>query len=163
MPRNHFTRKPLNHGAHFDGRFGATYFLTVCCIERHNNQLCHTDIARKLFETAAIYDRRQVWRVVVFLLMPDHWHALVSISGDVSLSTVVKNFKRAASRFTGVKWQRNFFDHRLRNDESLEEKAAYIRGNPVRAGLVRSEEDWPHLLDRTALDGWRFGEPPLPH
>jgi hypothetical protein len=35
------------------------------------------------------------------------------------------------------------FDHRLRRDESLDEKARYILANPVRAGLVKREEDWP--------------------
>src|SRR6266545_1515323 len=31
-------RKPLNHSAHFHGRFGATYFITVCCQRRGVNQ-----------------------------------------------------------------------------------------------------------------------------
>lgn len=34
------------------------------------------------------------------------------------------------------RWQRDFFDHRLRSIESAAEKAQYIRMNPVRAGLV---------------------------
>jgi hypothetical protein len=43
-------------------------------------------------------------------------------------------------------WQRDFFDHRLRDDESFEEKAAYILNNPVRAGLVNRFEDWPYKI-----------------
>jgi len=36
----------------------------------------------------------------------------------------------------GIKWQRDFFEHRLRSDESWREKADYILANPVRKGLV---------------------------
>ena len=160
--RQPFTRKPLDHSVHFTGRFGATYFLTVCCNERGKNQLCHQNVARELFRSAALYDQRQIWYLVLLLLMPDHCHALVSIDADASLSVLIKNFKRVAVKFAGVQWQRNFFDHRLRSDESIEEKAVYIRQNPVRAALVRRQEEWPFVLDRTTLGGWRFGEPPLP-
>src|SRR6478672_8443810 len=40
-------------------------------------------------------------------------------------------------------WQREYFDHVLRSDESYAEKWDYVRENPVRAGLVRSSNDWP--------------------
>jgi len=38
-------------------------------------------------------------------------------------------------------WQRGFFDHLLRSDESYAEKWNYVRENPVRAGLAQSAED----------------------
>ena len=47
---------------------------------------------------------------------------------------------------TGIKWQRNYIDHRLRDDESLAEKADYILNNPVRAGFVSSVDEWSFLL-----------------
>jgi hypothetical protein len=40
---------------------------------------------------------------------------------------------------------RVFFDHRLRREEKLSEKADYILHNPVRAGLVNDWHEWPHL------------------
>ncbi len=86
------------------------------------------------------------------LLMPDHLHALIAIDGEASLSTTIANFKRATSKFAGVHWQRNFFDPRLRNDESSDEKDAYIRQNPVRAGLMQGDENWPYVLDREAIE-----------
>ena len=39
-----------------------------------------------------------------------------------------------------------FFDHVIRSEESYEQKWVYVRDNPVRAGLVRSAEDWPVLM-----------------
>ena len=84
--------------------------------------------------------------------MPDHLHALIAINGDASLSTIIGNFKRATTKFAGIQWQRNFFDHRLRYDESSDNKEVYIRQNPVRAGLVETEEAWPYVLDRSTID-----------
>jgi putative transposase len=68
------------------------------------------------------------------------------VSGDAKLSNLVRDFKRIAARKGRIKWQRNFFDHRLRHDESETEKYEYIRQNPVRAGLVREDDEWPHVL-----------------
>jgi putative transposase len=161
-PPRPFIRKPLSHAAHFAGRFGGTYFITVCCSQRRENQLCYEHVARTVFSTAAMYHKRQVWYLILLLLMPDHLHTLVSISGDRSLARTIGNFKRATSKFAGIEWQRNFFDHRLRSDESLEGKAIYIRQNPVRAGLVKNERNWQYVMDRSSLDEWRFGKPPLP-
>ena len=41
-------------------------------------------------------------------------------------------------------WQREFFDHLLRSNESYKAKWAYVRMNPVRAALVERPEDWPY-------------------
>ena len=56
-----------------------------------------------------------------------------------------------------IPWQRDFFDHRLRHEESffLKKKATYIRLNPVRAGLVAIPEEWPHVLAFDSRDGTR--------
>jgi putative transposase len=78
--------------------------------------------------------------------MPDHLHALIGVDGRDSLSHPIRDYKRITAKLARVRWQRNFFDHRLRHDESLAEKFAYICQNPVRAGLVRSEIDWPYIF-----------------
>ena len=147
-----FIRRSLNHKIHFAGRFGATYFITICCREKVRNSLCHEKVAKEIFKTAAIYDDRQLWYLELMLLMPDHLHALISIDGDASLSSTVGNFKRATTKFASIEWQRNFFDHRLRSDESFEEKAAYVRNNPVRARLATNEDKWPYVLDRAEIE-----------
>ena len=41
-------------------------------------------------------------------------------------------------------WERQFFDHLLRSDESRAEKWNYVRENPVRAGLVNDAAAWPY-------------------
>jgi REP element-mobilizing transposase RayT len=78
--------------------------------------------------------------------MPDHLHALIGIDGRDSLSQLIRDYKRMTAKLSGVEWQRNFLDHRLRHDESLTQKFAYICQNPVRAGLIQNEADWPYAF-----------------
>jgi hypothetical protein len=47
----------------------------------------------------------------------------------------------AQNRF-GVSWQKDFFDHILRKDESLPSVIRYILENPVRKGLVSDWRDY---------------------
>jgi putative transposase len=145
-------RKSLDHTTHFAGRFGAIYFLTICCQPRGPNQLCRESKAAVIFETARRYHADERWHLQLLLLMPDHMHALAGIAGEDSLSKIIRDFKRVTARIVRIRWQRNFFDHRLRHDESLREKQDYIRENPIRAGLVAPAERWPFVLAAEDLD-----------
>ncbi len=80
----------------------------------------------------------------VFLLMPDHVHALLSVPMESALKSTISQWKGFQTKAVGVTWQSGFFDHRLRTDESANEKVHYILNNPVRARLVSRPEDWPH-------------------
>lgn len=51
-------------------------------------------------------------------------------------------FGGTASTPSLLAWQRDYWDRQLRNGESYGEKWAYVRTNPVRAGLVERPEDW---------------------
>ena len=143
MPRA--LRKRLDHTPHFAGRFGAIYFVTICCQQRGRNQLCHEGTAKILFDTSRIYHTRSRWNLSLLLLMPDHLHGVTGVDGRDSLSQLIRDYdyKRITAKLANMEWQRNFFDHRLRHDESFAEKFAYICQNPVRAGLVQHEADWP--------------------
>jgi len=43
-------------------------------------------------------------------------------------------------------------DHVLRSNESYSQKWNYVRENPVRAGLVKSAEDWPYQGEIVYID-----------
>jgi REP element-mobilizing transposase RayT len=64
-------------------------------------------------------------------------------------NTISKTLKSAT--FLAPHWQRGFFDHVIRSEESYDQKWLYVRNNPVRAGLVRSAEDWPYAGDISEL------------
>jgi putative transposase len=140
-------RRALPHDPpHFIGTADAIFFITICCQPKGENQLCLPATAEKLFDSARFYWDRSLWGLPLFLLMPDHLHMLAIFGPDANMSKVVRSWKRYTARHVGIRWQRDFFDHRLRSDESLEEKAAYILNNPVRAGLVTRSEDWPYQI-----------------
>jgi REP element-mobilizing transposase RayT len=119
----------------------AVFFLTICCEPRGQNQLCAPEAAKSILESIAFLHDRGDWYVHYALLMPDHIHALASFPSDKPMQRVVADWKKFIARNCGIRWQRDFFDHRLRSDESLREKADYIAMNPVRKGLVERMED----------------------
>jgi putative transposase len=119
-----------------------TYFLTMCTESRVRVLACD-DVADRMRVFAEGSLSRYGVFVNAWLLMPDHLHLLVSfsVSTDTTLGMWVKAMKRfvAAREF---KWQRGYFDHVLRSDESRSQKWEYICMNPVRAGLVDAPEEW---------------------
>jgi len=58
----------------------------------------------------------------------------------------------AATTAASTIWQRGFFDHLLRNEESYGQKWNYVRENPVRAGLIQRFEDWPYAGEIVQID-----------
>ena len=112
--------------------------------------LTEPELGQKLLDSAGCYEERQRWRITIFLLMPDHLHALLSFARDESMSRVISDWKHFHSRKLRVAWQDGYFDHRLRDDErgeQLSEKMNYIRQNPVAAGLCTPGEEWPWIID----------------
>src|SRR4051812_39982710 len=117
--------------------------------------LVDPEVAERLIESAKLYHSRQRWYITMFMLMPDHVHALLSFHRDKSMSRVIGDWKHYHSRHNGIRWQPGYFDHRLRDDErgeQLSAKLSYIRNNPVAAGLCSAAEEWPWWIERSALD-----------
>jgi len=85
-------------------------------------------------------------------ILPNHWHALLATdSADpLSLSAVMKRIKGRSAKAirrsiggAGRVWQREWFDHWIRDDSEWQRCVDYIRANPVKAGLVSRWEDHP--------------------
>jgi putative transposase len=89
-----------------------------------------------------------------YVVMPDHVHRFVRGAQNFTLSSWIGGLKRAISvALESPKlWQPGFFDHVLRSDESYAEKWNYVRENPVRAGLVKSAENWPYQGEIVVID-----------
>jgi len=94
-----------------------------------------------------------------YVLMPDHLHLFVSIDDQqIRLSAWMKALKGTLSSELRAKgcaspyWQKGFFDHILRSEESYSEKWKYVRRDPVRARLVASAEDRSYLGEIFALE-----------
>jgi putative transposase len=91
--------------------------------------------------------------------MPDHLHLFIGGPEDFELGRWMGMLKQRLekeilSRRRGPTplWQRGFFDHVLRSDQSYSEKWNYVRDNPVRAGLVGNANDWPYAGEVIRID-----------
>lgn len=92
-----------------------------------------------------------------YVIMPDHVHLFVRGPDDFQLSSWVGMLKQALAKLIALTtmsavWQRGFFDHLLRSDESYAQKWNYVRENPVRAGLVTNADDWPYAGEIVVID-----------
>ena len=111
-------------------------------------------IANLLLQHAREYHEMGKWRLALFLVMPDHLHLIVHIpangamgsSRPTELERVIRDFKRSVSRLFGIRFQRDFWDTRLRDDAHYAEKFSYICNNPVRKGLCETARDWRHVI-----------------
>jgi REP element-mobilizing transposase RayT len=122
------------------------YFVTINCQVRWHNQLAQPTTAEVLFETVRHRQEQFLWWPHVFLLMPDHLHALLSFPpSDKPIRRIISKWKEWTAKQTGILWQLDFFEHRLRHEESRQQKANYILENPVRQQLVSRPEDWPFV------------------
>ena len=84
--------------------------------------------------------------------MPDHVHFFVcpGSARHRPLATAIGKWKEWTSRGInqitrcGVPtWQTGFFDRVLRSETEISESWAYVRENPVRAGLAQEPAEWP--------------------
>lgn len=118
-------------------------FLTVCTAGRQKG-LANQQVQKALVESWNIAD---AWQVGLYLIMPDHIHLFCwPQNEDCEIEHWIAFWKRQFRRFchAAPRFQSRGFHHRLRNDESYEEKWNYVRQNPVRAGLVKDSDDWPY-------------------
>jgi putative transposase len=124
-----------------------SYFITVCYKQRGKNQLANPDAGHAVLETIKHRNVNGIWYAHLALLMPDHVHLIVAFpQTEKRMQTIVSKWKERTAKSFQIEWQRDFFEHRLRKEESFREKADYILANPVRAGLVDKEEDWPYVF-----------------
>jgi REP element-mobilizing transposase RayT len=111
------------------------------------------------------------YRLLEWVVMPNHCHALIEPLEGVPLGKIVLSWKNYTARFineykrrTGVRqsqqcqsqqcqsqrsrdssqvWQREYWDRFIRNEQHFEAAKSYIAMNPVKAGLAATPEDWP--------------------
>ena len=123
----------------------ATFFVTICASVRGSDDLLREGRAAALLEAVRRRHDNGMWWCRVFVVMPDHVHGLIRFpSLEHPMTTEIPDFKKFTARTLGSRWQRDFFDHRLRREESEREKADYVLRNPERAGLVAQWEQWAH-------------------
>jgi putative transposase len=121
---------------------GVIFHIRVRAEKRQMPSLIEPNLATELLKAVRRYHDLGHWWCELFLLMPNHAHALLAFPAEPGMSDTLRNWKRGTTRFQGVEWQEGYFDHRLREGESLRDAWNYIRRNPVVKGLCATEDDW---------------------
>jgi len=134
---------------------GHAFFITIATYDKHPWFLLYPDLCTSAIEVMRRLAPAQETTLYAWCFMPDHLHVLLTGSDVVEF---IRRFKGTMTRKARAiepgrrLWQRSFFDHALRKEESLVDVARYIWENPVRASMVKDPRDhswtgsdaWPH-------------------
>jgi putative transposase len=157
---------------------GGTWFFTVNLLQRQHNDLLVRKISL-LRDTVRAVRTRYPFEIDAWVVLPEHMHAIWTLPpGDADFSTRWRLIKSAFSRGLskteyrskvriaanerGI-WQRNFWEHAIRDDLDFERHVDYLHFNPVKHGYVSKVRDWPyssfHLYVKNGIypDCWGNG------
>ena len=93
------------------------------------------------------------YRMIAWVVMPNHVHALFQTLNEWSMNSVVRAWKTFTANAIGQRvrqpnepaphvWHPEFWDRFIRDEKHFANAMAYIHNNPVKAGLVAHPEQW---------------------
>jgi REP element-mobilizing transposase RayT len=110
--------------------------------------LSRTEVADLMADALKFFDRQR-YELHAWVIMPNHVHAVVWPMPGYTLSDVLHSWKSFTAKKAnkllhreGEFWQKELFDHCIRDDAEHARLAAYVQNNPVKAGLCQCPEDW---------------------
>jgi len=116
-------------------------------------------MAQLFMEVLFHYQRQGKYHLHEFVVMPNHFHLLLTAIIPVTIEKAVQfvkgSFSYRAKRelgFAGEIWQTSFYDRRVRDAQEYARFRHYIHMNPVRRGLVPAPEEFPYSSARLKLD-----------
>jgi REP element-mobilizing transposase RayT len=108
---------------------------------------CHLQkpaIATEVADTLCHFDDHR-YRLFASCVMPNHVHVVVRLLPGQTLATVVHSWKSFTAKRAnaipdreGTFWQREYYDHLIRNESEFKRAMNYVADNPAKASL----KDW---------------------
>jgi putative transposase len=122
-----------------------TYLVTAVTAQRRS--IFQVVATAELLERT-ILDYRSQGRFLLhaFVIMPDHFHALITPAPEVSLEKAMQFIKGGFSFRLKSKldvWMRSFNESQIMSKEKFMNCMHYIEENPVRRGLVSTPQAYP--------------------
>ena len=122
-----------------------TYLVTAVTAQRR--RLFQVTATAELLERTIIdYHSQGRFLLHAFVIMPDHFHALITPAADVSLEKAMQYIKGGFSFRLKSKldvWMRSFNESQIMSGEKFLSCVRYIEENPVRRRLVEKAEAYP--------------------
>ena len=122
-----------------------TYLVTAVTAQRHS-LFQVTATAELLQQTILDYRSQGRFLLHAFVIMPDHFHALIMPAPDVSLEKAMQFIKGGFSFRLKSKvdvWMRSFNESQIMTKEKFMNCVQYIEENPVRRGLASTPQLHP--------------------
>jgi len=137
-----------------------TYFVTSDTWQRR--ALFRTETWARLFFKILLYYRGESYLLHEFVLMPDHFHLLITPMGALerSVQLIKGGFSHQVKKELGSNaeiWRRGFADHRIRDFEDYDKHLHYIHLNPVKKHLCAIPAEYQYS---SAYPGWKLD--PIP-
>ncbi len=132
-----------------------TYFVTSVTAQRRR-LFQVTATAELLQETLLDYRQQGRFLLHAFVIMPDHFHAIITPAPEVSLEKAMQFIKGGFSFRLKSKrdvWMRSFNETQILSEEKYAAALRYIETNPVRGGLVQGAADYAHSSRRYGAAG----------
>jgi putative transposase len=122
---------------------GLTFFVTTGIMDKIR-VFDKPESAKLVLETLQFFRKRNEIELYGYVVMPEHVHFMVKLTGNETISNIVKRMKTFASRQLGpdVQWEKGFWSEVIEGREFGLQKLKYIHENPVRKGLVAQAEDY---------------------
>ena len=103
----------------------------------------------EIVQKSLIQSHGSTYKLIDWCVMPNHVHVLFRMLDDTSLGNIVKRWKAMSAiqinrlaHQSGSLWMCDYHDRFIRDLDHLDHAKAYIRNNPVKAGLCKRPEDW---------------------
>ncbi len=133
------------------------------CGKRHTLQ---ADRSASLFlKTLYEYRAQGKFRLHEFVVMPDHFHVIVTVECGMTIERAVQFIKggfafRAGKELAASSpfWQKGFSEIRIQDANVFQRAAHYIHNNPVEAHLVQDAAAYPYS---SAHFGFELDLPPM--
>jgi putative transposase len=124
-----------------------TFFIT----SRTQTPMFQTKPNAELFlDVMQSYRRQHKFLLHAFVLMPDHFHIILTPSEGVTLERSVQylkgGFSFRAKRELGIQreiWQPKYHDRRIRDRKECVALLGYLEDNPVKRGLAKTPSEFP--------------------
>jgi putative transposase len=134
-----------------------------------------------LIDSLNFYRHKQEFRLLGYVIMPDHVHLVIWPFGASTVSDMMRDYKEFTSkriirqaevegneawatafRLAGSEtgrgqnkvWQDSYWDENIYTERFLRQKLNYVHRNPLRAGLVKQPADYLYSSYRN----YEFGE-----
>ncbi len=125
----------------------STFFVTKSL--RPKKPFLGPELRKVIVDAFAFAVQRERIHLRAFVVMPDHWHALIGLREPWTLPRFMHSLMSHVGAKTSAHltrnqtaWQEGYYETLIKTARQFTYVAIYIEENPVKKGLVTSREQW---------------------